>query len=309
MTPLLIGIAGAGKIAREQHIPAIRNNAAYELVGCANCRIPIEDFPNFGTLEEMLSARPDLDAVAICSPPQAHYQAARLALQSGKHVLMEKPPCTSVMQLDHLVQLASRHARTLFQTWHLQEASSVEATQRWLASQKIRSGRIIWKEDVRHSHPGQTWLWQTDGFGVFDAGINALSVLTKFFPDPIFVKSAELFFPGNCQTPIAAKVTLEVSDSDFAAEFDFRCQGETIWEIEFETEGGTARLVAHNDSLVIDNREMAILPSKGEYAKLYGKFDQLIRERRSEVDKRPLKLVADMFLVGKHVSVGRFDVN
>jgi predicted dehydrogenase len=307
--PLLIGIAGAGKIAREQHIPAIRKNASYKLAGCACCCESVEGVPNFTTVEEMLTACPDLEAIAICSPPQAHYQAAQLALQSGKHVLMEKPPCPTVMQLDHLVQLAAHHAKTLFQTWHLREMASVEAMQRWLASRAIRTGRITWKEDVRQWHPGQTWLWQTDGFGVFDAGINALSVLTKFFPNPILVKSADLSFPSNCQTPVAAKAVLTVAGSEITAEFDFRHSGTTIWEIEFETDGGTGCLAAHKDALIVDGHEMSLHARYREYPVLYDRFDQLIRERRCEVDKRPLKLVADMFMVGKHTPVSSFQIS
>ena len=213
------------------------------------------------------------------------------------------------MQLNHLVQLAARNARTLFQTWHLREVASVEATQRWLASREILSGRITWKEDVRQWHPGQSWLWQTDGFGVLDAGINALSLLTKFFPDPIFVKKADLYFPSNCQTPVAVKAVLTVADSEFAAEFDFRHHGETKWEIEFETNAGTALLAVDHDALVVDGREVPRNEPSGAYSKLYSRFDQLIRERRSEVDKRPLKLVADMFLVGRHVTVGPLQVD
>ena len=56
----------------------------------------------------MLEGLPDLDAVAICTPPQQHYAAAKLALAKGKHVLLEKPPCTSALQLEHLVRLAKK---------------------------------------------------------------------------------------------------------------------------------------------------------------------------------------------------------
>jgi predicted dehydrogenase len=34
---------------------------------------------------------PDLDAIAVCSPPEAHGANARAALRAGKHVLCEKP--------------------------------------------------------------------------------------------------------------------------------------------------------------------------------------------------------------------------
>ena len=42
---------------------------------------------------------------------------------------------------------------------------------------------VTWKEDVRHWHPGQQWIWEAGGFGVFDPGINALSIVTKIMPD------------------------------------------------------------------------------------------------------------------------------
>ncbi len=308
MTPLNIGIAGTGKIAREQHIPAIRGNSAFKLVGCAHCYQPVEDVPNFDSLEDMLARCPELEAVAVCSPPQAHYDEARLALQHGKHVLMEKPPCPTVTQLDHLKQLADRAERTLFQTWHLRHAAAVEAAQRWLTSRVVRGGRIIWKEDVRRWHPGQAWLWQTDGFGVFDAGINALSVLTKVVPEPIFVQSADLFIPSNCETPIAASAQLVAGDAAFEAEFDFRYAGKTVWDIELVTDQGTARLSAYGNRLVVDDQVMVSEAPDEEYRSLYRRFDHLIGERSSDVDKRPLKLVADVFLVGRHFAVEPFDV-
>jgi len=306
--PLHIGIAGTGKIARERHIPAIRQERAFELVACANCCAPVEEVPNYGTLDEMLAACRELDAVAICSPPQTHYDVARAALEHRKHVLMEKPPCPTVLQLDHLHELAGHAGRTLFQTWHLRHLPAVDAFQRWLMSRTIRRGRIVWKEDVRRWHPGQAWLWQTDGFGVFDAGINALSILTKVIPDPIFVRSADLFIPSNCQTPIAASMKLETGEAEISAEFDFRHKAETVWDIELATDDGTARLMASENRLILDDGEQPLDTTVDEYACLYRHFDQLIGERRSDVDERPLKLVADIFLVGRQHAVEPFNI-
>jgi D-galactose 1-dehydrogenase len=41
---------------------------------------------------------------------------------------------------------------------------------------------VIWREDVRVWHPGQDWIWQPGGLGVFDPGINALSIITHILP-------------------------------------------------------------------------------------------------------------------------------
>src|SRR5262245_31165084 len=45
-----------------------------------------------------LVAAPDIDAVAIATPVATHYELARDALRSGKHVLIEKPMCTTVAE-------------------------------------------------------------------------------------------------------------------------------------------------------------------------------------------------------------------
>ena len=59
---------------------------------------------------------------------------------------------------------------------------------------------------MRRWHPGQEWIWKAGGFGVFDPGINALSIATHIIPKSFFVTSAILDFPDNRQAPIAAVV-------------------------------------------------------------------------------------------------------
>ena len=81
---------------------------------------------------------------------------------------------------------------TLFTTWHAQHHSTVDAAAKALAGKRIKSMEIQWHEDVHRWHPGQQWIWEPGGFGVFDPGINALSIATKIFPGRLFVKSAEL---------------------------------------------------------------------------------------------------------------------
>ncbi len=116
--------------------------------------------------------------VSICTPPQAHFEAALTSLRAGKHVMLEKPPAATTRQIALLAEEAARRNLTLFQTWHSRFAAGVDAAREWLRTRKLVSGRIIWKEDVHHWHPGQKWIWEPGGFGVFDPGINALSVLT-----------------------------------------------------------------------------------------------------------------------------------
>jgi predicted dehydrogenase len=57
--------------------------------------------------------RSDVDGVVIATPVRTHYQLAREALLHGKHVLVEKPLVTSVVEAQELVALAKESGRTL----------------------------------------------------------------------------------------------------------------------------------------------------------------------------------------------------
>jgi predicted dehydrogenase len=57
-------------------------------------------------LDEMLED-PSLDAVVIATPVPTHYEIAKLALEAGKHVFVEKPPAMTAAEIDELVASAS----------------------------------------------------------------------------------------------------------------------------------------------------------------------------------------------------------
>jgi predicted dehydrogenase len=309
VNPVRIGLVGIGKIARDQHIPAIAGNPHTVLTAAASRNGRVDGVANFISIEAMLDGAPDLDAVAICTPPQVHYEAAKLALAKGKHVLLEKPPCASVLQLDHLVHLARAAGRTLYQTWHSQHAHGVAPAQRLLAARKLRRARVTWKEDVQQWHPGQTWIWQAGGFGVFDPGINAISILTKLFPQPIFPRAATLFVPSNCAAPIAAEVELAVDGgAEISVSLDFRHTGTQTWDIDFETDEGPLKLSAGGAKLSAGDAPVSSEPGAlmSEYESIYRRFAELVAEGNSEVDARPLQLMADIFMTARNVAVEPF---
>ena len=87
--------------------------------------------------------------------------------------------------------------------------------------------------------PGTATDLEAGGFGVFDPGINALSIVTKIMPDPVFVKRADLQFPANWML-IAADLAFPSGDGggELRAVFDWRQTGPQSWDIEIETEAG-----------------------------------------------------------------------
>ncbi len=300
-----VGIVGLGKIAQDQHVPVIAADPGFELAAVSSTRgLTVPGVPGFRNLGDMLAATPDLDAVAICTPPQHRYELAREALLAGKHVLLEKPPAATISELAHLQSQAERAGRVLFTTWHSQYNPAVEECAQRLSTQRVNRLFVEWKEDVRKWHPGQDWIWQAGGFGVFDPGINALSIVTRIMPQPVFLRSAELMFPANRDAPIAANLTF--AGDDMRAAFDWRQQGGELWEITLGTDSGMSLKLASGGTRLEVDGEVVVEAGLAEYAGIYRRFDDLLTRGESLVDPAPLWLVAEAFLLGRRIAVEPF---
>ena len=304
-----VGIIGFGKIAHDQHVPSIAASPAFRLAAITSQRgLRVEGVPTFRTPEEMVAAVPDLDAVAVCTPPQARYATARALLAAGKHVMLEKPPTATLAELTDLTRIAARAGRVLFTTWHSQYNAGVERARAFLAERRVMMLLVTWKEDVRHWHPGQAWIWHAGGFGVFDPGINALSIVTRIMPQPVFVARADLSFPANADAPIAATLdfAVEREGQSLRAEFDWRQTGEQFWQIEIETEDGAELVLSKGGTRLEIDGKLIVEEKSAEYEKIYERFDGLLSRGESVVEVEPFELVADAFMMGRRLVVEAF---
>ncbi|TWT23811.1 Gfo/Idh/MocA family oxidoreductase [Luteimonas marina] len=306
MPTINLAIVGVGKIVRDQHLPAVAGNADYRLVAAASRNGRVEGIDNFGSIEQMLSAVPSIQAVSLCMPPQYRHAAAVQALEAGKHVFLEKPPGATLSEVEDLAALAADRHVSLFASWHSRYAPAVEAAREFLSGTRIRAMRVAWKEDVRQWHPNQAWIWQPGGLGVFDPGINALSIVTRILPRPVFATAATLEFPENRDAPIAASITFtDAAGLDLSAEFDWRQTGRQSWDIVAQTEAGEMVLSEGGAKLSVDGRLLHAEPEQ-EYPMLYGRFAEIIRAGHSDVDLAPLRHVADAFMLGRRKVVEAF---
>ena len=305
-----IGIIGLGKIAQDQHLPVIKANPNFELLAVSSQRgLSHEDAKHtFQDYHDLLKL-PEVEAVAICTPPQVRHVIAREALLAGKSVLLEKPPAATLSELEDLRHLADKVGKTVFTTWHSQYNKAVDEAKKALAGWSIKRLQVTWKEDVRHWHPGQQWIWEAGGFGVFDPGINALSIVTRIMPEPVFIKNASLEFPANRDAPIAANLTFSASHGtgDLQAVFDWRQTGPQSWDIEVETEAGLNLKLYHGGSCLEIGGRLVVQEKPAEYEGIYRRFDALLTIGRSEIDDAPFRLVADAFMIGKRVQVDAFE--
>jgi D-galactose 1-dehydrogenase len=182
----------------------------------------------------------------------------------------------------------------------------VAPARRLLEGRSVRHVHIDWKEDVRVWHPGQTWIWQAGGLGVFDPGINALSIVTHILPERLHLTQATLNFPANCETPIAAELSLSGERGAAATmSLDFLHEGPPAWNIDVEHDGGSLRLSRGGAVLEVGDEAPVEAPDE-EYPNLYRRFALLVNDQQSDVDVEPLRLVADAFLCGRRQIVDPF---
>ncbi|WP_419729904.1 Gfo/Idh/MocA family protein [Lichenicola sp.] len=307
--PIRLGLVGLGKIARDQHLPAIALTDDIELVAVASRNATLEGVACFPTIDALLASDVEVDAISLCTPPQGRRAQVAAAIAAGKHVMIEKPPGASTSEIPPLAALAEQAGVTLFATWHSRYAPAVEPARKWLAERTIRSVLVQWKEDVRHWHPGQDWIWEPGGFGVFDPAINALSIVTRILPRPFALESATLDVPSNRDQPVAAELSFtDTIGTPIRAELDFLQTGPQSWDIHVDTDNGMltlsggGKLMTHNGRVMLDAHE-------AEYRGLYRQFVSLVGRGESDVDISPLAHVADAFMLGRRRTVAPFDWN
>jgi D-galactose 1-dehydrogenase len=307
--PIRLAVVGIGKIAHDQHLPAIRGNPDFELVATVSRNGDATDgLPFFKTIDDLAASGLAVDAVALCTPPQVRRGIAMTAIAKGWHVFLEKPPGATLAEVVTLCDAADAAGISLFASWHSRYAAGVEPARAWLAERTITRATITWREDVRVWHPGQHWIWEPGGFGVFDPGINALSIATRILPHAFFVEQAELDVPSNCAAPIAARVDFrDTRGVPIAMDLDFRQEGPQSWDIVVETDAGTLTLAKGGGELSLpDGETPAGTALHGEYPGLYARFAEIVRAGTSDVDVAPIRLVADAFLRGRHIPVEPF---
>jgi D-galactose 1-dehydrogenase len=219
--------------------------------------------------------------------------------------MLEKPPGATLAEVHALDAVARDRGLTLYATWHSRMARAVAPARAWLAGRTIRKAHITWREDVRKWHPGQDWVFEPGGMGVFDPGINALSILTEILPLPVHLTGAELTFPANRQTPIAAALSFS---HNVTADFDWRQTGPQTWDITVETDSGTLGLRMGGNVLEIDGAPVSGQADiMGEYPALYARMAELVATGARDVDLAPMVHVADAMTLGKRSTTEPFE--
>jgi hypothetical protein len=108
-----IGVCGSGYWGRTVHLPALAANPAVDLVGVwgrreEQSRAVADEF-GIAAFADFRSMLDEVDAISFALPPEVQGQMALEAATTGKHLLLEKPIATTLVEADALVEAVERY--------------------------------------------------------------------------------------------------------------------------------------------------------------------------------------------------------
>ena len=121
---------------------------------------------------------PSVDAVVIATPPQTHYQLAMAALRGGKHVMVEKPLCTSTDEGEQIVALADQLGLTVLVGHVFLYAPAVARIRSLLNEEKL--GALYYVSSIR-TNVGPPRA-QVDA--LWDLAPHDISIILNFMKEP-----------------------------------------------------------------------------------------------------------------------------
>ena len=154
---LNVGILGAGGIAALSHLPeiaAVDGMRATHLCGRRERRLQLLcerfDLPRYSTSWADLLNDEDLDAVIVALPHPLHAEAGLAVLESGLHLFMQKPLCTTLDEADQLVAASEARPKQIVYCRPSFDAAVYEMRR------QVRAGAIGTASGAlaRHSHGG-----------------------------------------------------------------------------------------------------------------------------------------------------------
>jgi predicted dehydrogenase len=195
--PVRIGIVGCGFVARERHLPAIARVPEAVVTALADLEPgPLDELGRRSGVRSLhrepleLTRDPAVDAVAVCVPAAGHVDVALAALETGRHVLVEKPLALSLADADRLIEAAAASAGKAIVGFNLRWHRLVRDAQRLLeagAIGRIHAVHTVYSDPISR-RPGLP-QWRRDrrlgGGSVLEKGVHHFDLVRLLLRDEL----------------------------------------------------------------------------------------------------------------------------
>lgn len=271
MSKIRIGIICPSEIAFRRFLPALKQSDNFEYIGVA-VATEIEWFGNESNpvdenrvtlLEnenrkaqtfvdeyggkiisgyESLIKSEEVDAIYIPLPPALHFRWAKLALESGKHVFVEKPSTTSLADTTELVNLAERNKLAIHENYMFNFHNQLDEIE-----QIIRSGQIgdvrMFRIDFGFPRRAQNDFRYNKALGggsLIDAGGYTMKLATRLLGASAKIDCAKLNYINEFEVDVCGSATMS-NDNGLVAQLGFGM--DNAYKCTLEVWGSTGRLV------------------------------------------------------------------
>lgn len=262
MEKIKFAVVGCGNIGK-RHAEMITREQGAELVALCDIRHQSElgigqyNVPFFLSVNELLHSNIRIDVVNICTPNGLHAEMAIQALESGKHVVIEKPVALSTHDAGQIIHVALKTHRQVFCV--MQNRYSPPSV--WI-KELVESGKLgkiymvqlncYWNRDNRYYKQGN-WhgSLDLDGGTLFTQFSHFIDIMYWLFGDITNIQAKFKDFNHENLTAF--------EDSGFVS-FDFRKEGmgcinfsTSVWDKNLES---SMTIIAENGSVKIGGQYM-----------------------------------------------------
>ena len=183
---LRLGITGCGNIA-PLYLKTIAGFAVLEVLAISDLDMAVAkaraaefEIPNVLTVDEVL-AHPDVDIIVNLTPPVAHADISRRALDAGKHVYSEKPLAAELVDARELVALAKEKGLRLACAPSTFLGATVQTAKKalddGLIGRPVAANAFFMSHGMEHWHPNPESFYQPGAGPMFDIGPYYLTAL------------------------------------------------------------------------------------------------------------------------------------
>lgn len=213
-----VALASYGMSGQVFHAPFLFSNDRFELSVVLErskklCQQRYSLVQSVDTWEALLAS--DVDLVIVNTPTYLHYTMAKSALLAGKNVVVEKPACTTSIEMQELMEIASRR-KLLLNVYHNRRLDSeVLTAKKWINEGKL--GKIerfeAYFDRNRPEIGPKAWKEQINpGAGlVYDLGAHLIDQVLYLFGEPNQIKGEIKVERPNGMVPDGFEITFEYS--------------------------------------------------------------------------------------------------
>ena len=223
-------------------------------------------------------------------PPALHYKWAKLALESGKHVLLEKPFTTSVKDTEDLIAIAKEKELALHENYMFVYHTQLDYIKQQLVADVIGDIRLF-RIDFGFPFRGVNdfrYNKELGGGALLDCGGYTLKLATYFLGETTRLVTSQKNYSKDLEVDIYGSATL-VNDAGLTAQVSFGM--DNSYKCSLEVWGSKGTLFTNRiltapegfEPVVIvrtnDGEQSITLPADDTFYKSIGHFKECILEK------------------------------